>query len=113
MFLGIEIGGTKLQLVAGGPEAEIQHRCKLQVDPKLGAAGIRVQIKKALPELTRKWQVKSVGVGFGGPVDWKTGKICRSHQVEGWSEFDLAGWLNQLAGARVVVDNDANVAASL
>ena len=51
------------------------------------------------------------GVGFGGPVDWKTGRICRSHQIEGWSEFDLGGWLGQLTGAPVVVDNDANVAA--
>ena len=50
-------------------------------------------------------------MGFGGPVDWKTGRICRSHQIEGWSEFDLGGWLRQLAGAPVVVDNDANVGA--
>jgi glucokinase len=111
MFLGIEIGGTKLQLVAGGPEGEIQQRCKLEVDPKLGASGIQAQIKKALPDLTQKWSVKTIGVGFGGPVDWKTGKICRSHQIEGWSEFDLAGWLNQLTEIRAVVDNDANVAA--
>ena len=51
------------------------------------------------------------GVGFGGPVDWNTGRICRSHQIEGWSEFDLGGWLHQLTGAPVAVDNDANVAA--
>jgi glucokinase len=44
-------------------------------------------------------------------VDWKTGKICRSHQIEGWSEFDLGGWLRRLTGAPVLVDNDANVAA--
>jgi glucokinase len=44
-------------------------------------------------------------------VDWKTGKICRSHQIEGWSEFDLAGWIRQLASTPVIVDNDANVAA--
>jgi len=50
-------------------------------------------------------------VGFGGPVDWQTGKICRSHQVAGWSDFDLANWLRQLAGAPAVVDNDANVGA--
>jgi glucokinase len=64
-----------------------------------------------LPELVGGRQILGAGVGFGGPVDWKTGKTCRSHQIEGWSEFDLAGWLQQLAGAAVVVDNDANVAA--
>jgi len=54
--------------------------------------------------------VAAIGVGFGGPVAWRTGKICRSHQVEGWSEFDLRGWLKRLAGVPVFVDNDANVA---
>ena len=64
-----------------------------------------------MPELLGGCQVANVGVGFGGPVDWKTGRICRSHQIEGWSEFDLSGWLRQLAGTRVVADNDANVGA--
>jgi glucokinase len=54
---------------------------------------------------------KAVGVGFGGPVDWKTGQICCSHQVEGWSGFPLAAWLSSLAQAPVLVDNDANLGA--
>ena len=111
MNLGIEIGGTKLQLVLGDEAGKISERRKLAVDPATGAAGIRQQIERALPELLRGQQILRVGVGFGGPVDWKTGRICRSHQIEGWSEFDLGGWLRQLAGAPVVVDNDANVAA--
>ena len=44
-------------------------------------------------------------------MDWRTGKICCSHQIEGWSDFDLGGWLKKLTGALVFVDNDANVAA--
>jgi glucokinase len=111
MFLGIEIGGTKLQLVLGDAAGKISERRKLAVDPAQGAAGIRRQIEGALPELLRGRQVSKAGAGFGGPVDWRTGRICRSHQIEGWSEFDLGGWLRQLVGAPVVVDNDANVAA--
>src|SRR5262249_30550333 len=64
-----------------------------------------------LPELLAGRNPQAIGVGFGGPVNWKTGRICRSHQIEGWSEFDLAGWLRQLASVPVFVDNDANVAA--
>jgi glucokinase len=109
--LGIEIGGTKLQLVLGDRPGKICERRKLPVDPVKGAAGIRQQIEAALPELLRGRRILRAGVGFGGPVDWKTGKICRSHQIEGWSEFDLGGWLQHLIGAPVVVDNDANVAA--
>src|SRR5512145_302773 len=89
MLLGIEIGGTKLQFVLGDEAGRICERRKLLVEPTRGAAGIRQQIEDALPELLRGRQVRRVGVGFGGPVNWKTGKICRSHQIEGWSEFDL------------------------
>jgi glucokinase len=109
--LGIEIGGTKLQLVLGDAAGRICERRKLPVDPARGGGGIRQQIERALPELLRGRTILAAGVGFGGPVDWKTGRICRSHQIEGWSEFDLGGWLHALAGAPVVVDNDANVAA--
>jgi glucokinase len=111
MKLGIEIGGTKLQLVLWDRAGKICERRRLPVDPARGAAGIRHQIEGALPKLLSGRRIARTGVGFGGPVDWKTGKICRSHQIEGWSEFDLGGWLRQLAGAPVVVDNDANVAA--
>jgi len=109
--LGIEIGGTKLQLVLGDDAGQICERRRLPVDPARGAAGIRQQIEEALPELLRRRTILGAGVGFGGPVDWKTGRICRSHQIEGWSEFDLGGWLQPLAGAPAVVDNDANVGA--
>jgi len=111
MVIGIEIGGTKLQLVLGDEKGTIQQRLRLVVDPARGASGIREQIKESLPKLIGTSQVTRIGVGFGGPVDWKTGKICRSHQVEGWSEFDLGGWLQQLAGVPARVDNDANVAS--
>jgi glucokinase len=111
MILGVEIGGTKLQLVLGDPTGKIHERRKLAIDQDKGAAGIRRQIEQVLPELLRGHQISRVGVGFGGPVDWKTGRICRSHQIEGWSEFDLAGWLRHLVGVPVTVDNDANVAA--
>src|SRR5512141_3013539 len=97
MNIGVEIGGTKLQLVLGDKERGIVERRQFAVAAELGARGIREQIQQALPELLRLGKVSAIGVGFGGPVDWKTGRICRSHQIEGWSEFDLAGWLRGLA----------------
>lgn len=110
-YLGIEIGGTKLQIVVGDAAAKIVQRHRLTVDPARGAAGIREQIETTVAELARTGKPAAVGVGFGGPVDWQTGKICRSHQIEGWSEFDLGHWLQAQINAPVFVDNDANVAA--
>ncbi len=110
-LIGIEIGGTKLQVVRGDAAGAIVDRRSFKVESVNGAEGIRRQIEQGLRELTRVGAPGAVGVGFGGPVDWKTGRICRSHQVEGWSEFDLGRWLGDLTGALVFVDNDANVAA--
>ena len=111
MLVGIEIGGTKLQLVLGNDSGEICQRRKLPVQASNGAEGIRHQIQRVLPELIARRKVAAIGVGFGGPVDWRQGRICRSHQVEGWSEFDLGEWLRGFAPATVTIDNDANVAA--
>jgi glucokinase len=110
-YVAIEIGGTKLQLVLGDDLGNIHQRRRFAVDRAAAAAGIRTQIEKALPELLSLGPVESVGVGFGGPVDWRTGKICRSHHIEGWTGFDLAGWLRSVSGKEVRVDNDANVAS--
>jgi glucokinase len=61
--------------------------------------------------LVAAYQPNAIGVGFGGPVDWRTGKICCSHQIAGWHDFELGAWLRELTRLPVVVDNDANVAA--
>ena len=110
-YLAIEIGGTKLQLFVGDASARILERKKLTVQPAQGAVGIRQQMEQVLPGLIQDHPISAVGVGFGGPVDWRSGHIARSHQIEGWSGFDLAGWLRELTGVPVSVENDANTAA--
>jgi glucokinase len=109
--IGIEIGGTKLQIVAGDLTAAIVDRRRFTVERAQGGAGIRAQIETALPELIARWRPAAVGVGFGGPVDGRTGRIARSHQIEGWSEFPLGEWLGAISRLPVWVENDANTAA--
>lgn len=110
MTLGIEIGGTKLQLVTSDLTGHIDQRFRYAVDPAQGADGILQQIAETIGQLTDVPQ--AIGVGFGGPVDWQTGRIATSHQIGGWSGFGLADWLRQqVPGALVRVENDANVAA--
>ena len=108
--LGIEIGGSKLQLVAGTGDRSILDRRRMTVDPSAGGAGIRRMIAEALPDLIRRWNPGAVGVGFGGPVDWRRGTIRCSHQIEGWADFPLGAWLKERVRFPVRVDNDANVA---
>lgn len=110
-LLGIEIGGSKLQLVLGDAGGRVLHRRKFTVDRGRGGAGIREQIQSGVTEWRRQFAIDGVGCGYGGPVDWQTGQICCSHHVEGWNDFPLGDWLRELAGAPVQVDNDTNTAA--
>jgi len=109
-LLGIEIGGTKLQFVVGDESARVLQRRRLSVDRAGGGAAIRGQIHQTLAELVPASNPLAIGVGFGGPVDWRTGQICRSHQIEGWDDFKLGDWLRSLSGLPVRVDNDADTA---
>lgn len=109
--VGIEIGGSKLQIFRGDPSGSITERFKFAVNPAQGAGAIRDRIQQTLESIRAAHEIAAVGIGFGGPVEWQTGRICCSHHVAGWSEFDLASWAGPIAGAPVVVDNDANVAA--
>jgi glucokinase len=111
MLLGIEIGGTKLQIVAGNSSGQISRRWRFTVNPQAGGDGIRKQIEASISEILAAASPTAIGVGFGGPVDRVTGRICCSHQIEGWSEFDLAGWLGNLSARPVFLENDANTAA--
>ena len=109
-ILAIEIGGTKLQLFVGDDTGRILHRWRFDVDAARRGEGIRVQIENALPDILRAHDVAAVGVGYGGPVDWSTGRICCSHQIQGWADFPLCDWLQERTGKPVAIDNDANVA---
>ncbi len=110
-FIGIEIGGTKLQIVSADASLAIVKDLSLQVNKKNGASGIQQQIERSLNEIKGDKTITAIGVGFGGPVNYKTGKISASHQILGWEDFNIREWLEGFANVPVFTDNDANVAA--
>jgi glucokinase len=110
-YIGIEIGGTKLQIVVGEESAKIIERFRFSVSREEGGVGIRRQIEATLEQILKKGKPLAIGVGFGGPVDWRTGQIACSHQIEGWADFPVGDWLRSLTKLPVFVDNDANLGA--
>jgi glucokinase len=114
--LGIEIGGTKLQLGIGQGRGKITALERLSVDPSRAASGIRNQIQSGYATLLAQTglgraDIKAGAVGFGGPVDTATGSTQKSFQVEGWDHFPLAAWLcDQLEIPVVVLENDSDCA---
>ena len=115
-LLGIEVGGTKLQLGLGRADGSLAGLERLTVNPARGASGILTQIETAFGTLLRRrmlsaHDVRGIGVGFGGPVDVSRGRVQTSYQVEGWTDFPLVEELRRITGiADVVIENDADTA---
>lgn len=112
MFLGIEIGGTKLQLGVGtgkGPPLIALER--RTIERTRGADSIREQILEAGRQLFDKFPIERIGYGFGGPVNSATGRVITSHQVEGWTDFPIVDWTRKAFGVPVRLGNDCDVAA--
>lgn len=117
MYLGIEIGGTKLQIAAGRGEGEPFHGFwRGTIDAQAGAGRIQEQIVAGIDELLARSritrdQVAGVGIGFGGPVDSAGGRIVVSNQVSGWQGFRFVQWIGETFGWPAVLHNDADTAA--
>jgi len=115
MFLGIEIGGTKLQLGLGEGDGKLLGLWRGSVDAAAGGEGIRQEIVRAVPQLLAQAGIQrneliGIGVGFGGPTDDATQTVIKSHHISGWHGFPLAKWLTDLLGLPAVICNDADVA---
>jgi glucokinase len=109
--LVIDIGGTKFTVAAFDGERMI-HRESRATDREGG----RERLLETLTPLIRDWDAderfERCGIGFGGPVNWKTQMVATSTHVGGWQDFDLPGYIGGLLrGAPVSMDNDANAGA--
>ena len=90
MFLGIEIGGTKLSS-ASAPAMD--RRWSPSIDtrssPRAGRSAFWLGSNRRPPPSCSDFRSSAIGIGFGGPVDSAAGRIIRSHQIEGWHDFPL------------------------
>ncbi|MEA3326716.1 MAG: ROK family protein [Chloroflexota bacterium] len=115
-ILGVEIGGTKLQLALGSSDGEILAIKKGRVDVSEGGDGIRRWLRTHIPVFIsegkqRFGQVAAIGCGFGGPVNHHEGRVLQSIQIEGWKNFPIRDWFSETFSLPATVDNDSNAAA--
>jgi glucokinase len=111
MFLGIEIGGTKLQLgVGAGDGSPLVELQRFEIERRLGAEGILRQIEAAGKRLLVTHPIANIGIGFGGPVDAERGVVTTSHQIQGWTGFPLIEWCQKNLQRKTFLQNDCDAA---
>jgi glucokinase len=114
MILAIDIGGTKFSLaVFDGPQTQPQmiRRESRATNAAGGRDWMLAQIREIVSNWRREYSFERCGIGFGGPVNFEAKRVVLSTHVGGWRDFDLCGFVSDLAGAPAIMDNDANTAA--
>lgn len=112
LILALDFGGTKhaAALIAAGEKQWLAH--KRALSPANADAKSDLKIMRSLiHDLLQGEKPVAIGVSFGGPVDFTTGKVRLSHHVPGWENIPLRQILEDEFGVPAGVDNDANVAA--
>jgi glucokinase len=108
--LAIDIGGTKFTLAAFDGERMVRRESR-----STDASGGRDWMLGQIREIAGAWHTDlrfdRCGIGFGGPVDFAAQRVALSTHVGGWRDFELTGWMRDLLGVPVIMDNDANVGA--
>lgn len=116
LYLGIDVGATftKIALVNG--------ECHLIAKTKISSAGFAVKvvfvrkIKEALESVLKSRHlilnnVKGIGIGLPGQVDFEKGIIINLTNIKGWSHFHLVEYLKDFFNIPVFIENDANCMA--
>lgn len=111
MLVGIEIGGTKLQIGVGqGNGQPLVALERFEVDPQAGASGILRRLESTVGLLKEQHRAMRIGIGFGGPVDSTRGYVLKSHQIDGWHDFPIVAWAEKLFGVPTALANDCDCA---
>lgn len=115
MYVGVEIGGTKLQAALGDGLGTLRSIRRVGARATDGRAAICEQIVALVDQLLQDSalpvaDIRAIGIGFGGPVDLARGTTITSHQVKGWDQFPLVEWLKPHWNVDIVLGNDSDLA---
>lgn len=113
VFLGIDIGGTKVAAGLVNAQGEILTELRVPMnsrgDAAMGLAAVIAaieQIRHAHPDA----KIASIGVSSPGPLDPRTGVVINPPNLPCWRNFPLKAEVERAFGLPVQVDNDANAA---
>ena len=123
--IGVDLGGTNLRIAAVSADGELLEKVTLATKTALGPNHVITEMCDAIRQLSGKYQQQGkflgAGIGIPGIVDLHTGMLRKSANLPGFEEYPVRAEIERRLGiqkdgtqkssARVVLENDANVAA--
>lgn len=114
-LVGVDLGGTKILAGVFDDTLDCIATSKFSTKHERGRDKVIERIAQCVQfvideaDLSLK-QVRGVGVGAPGGVDYDSGTVIFAPNLDGWKDVPLKKELEKILGVPVFVQNDANVA---
>jgi glucokinase len=113
--IGVDLGGTNLRIAAVNQQGDLMEKVTLGTRVALGKDHVIREMCDAIGSLAAKFRssatLQGIGIGVPGIIDMKTGMLRESPNLPGWAGTPVQAEIERLLGTRVILENDANVAA--
>ncbi|HRU32202.1 MAG TPA: ROK family protein [bacterium] len=110
-IIGIDIGGTKIAIGRADTRGKLEDSVRFPTDVSRGYRSILEEIIEKTSKLFERDSVKAIGIGCGGPLDSKKGRILSPPNLPGWDDVPLVDDIKGVFNVPVYLENDANAAA--
>jgi predicted NBD/HSP70 family sugar kinase len=108
VFIGLDIGGTKIMVAAADRAGNILHRARTSTSTSLEED--LTNINAMIIEVSGNDEIQGMGAAIGGPLDWEKGIVSPLHQPA-WRSIPLKEMMEAKWGCPFQADVDTNVAA--
>lgn len=113
--IGVDLGGTNLRIGAVTPDGQLLEKISVSTKISLGADHVVNEMCDAIQRLSSQYKksgkLLGAGIGIPGMVDLETGTVATSANLPGWSDYPVRQEIERRLGARIILENDANVHA--
>ncbi len=114
VFLGVDVGGTKVAagLISGSGEIIYKTRTPMvsNGDGNAGLAAVKAAIDQVISANPGR-KIAGIGLSSPGPLDPRTGVVINPPNLPCWRNFALRDAVEAAYRLPVLLDNDANAAA--
>jgi glucokinase len=108
VFVGLDIGGTKIMVAAADREGNILRRARTATSTSLDED--LTNINTMIDKVVDGDRIVGMGAAIGGPLDWEKGIVSPLHQPA-WRNIPLKTMMESKWDCPFQVDVDTNVAA--
>jgi len=116
LYVGIDLGGTNIKLAVVTGEARVVGNMSMETEawggPEVVIDRMIEGARRIVDEVSAPWeQIRAVGIGSPGFLNWETGVIIHPPNLPGWRDVPLRKRLSEALKKPVALENDANAAA--